>query len=129
MSQSVTITFEAITCCRDGCGIVFGLEAGYYDRRHNDHGWFHCPNGHPQHYPQKSDLEKARVALQMERDAKEAALQRERSTRLALRAQKGQVTRLRRRAAAGVCPCCHRSFSALRRHMQTKHPEFRKDPA
>jgi hypothetical protein len=39
-------------------------------------------------------------------------------------AYKGQVTRLKNRAAAGVCPCCNRHFTALERHMKTKHPEF-----
>lgn len=32
--------------------------------------------------------------------------------------------RLRKRASAGVCPCCNRTFSQLARHMQTKHPTF-----
>ena len=27
-------------------------------------------------------------------------------------------------AKAGVCPCCNRSFSNLRRHIQAKHKEF-----
>lgn len=40
-------------------------------------------------------------------------------------ARKGQVTRLKNRAAAGVCPCCTRSFENLRRHMTTKHPTFK----
>ena len=28
------------------------------------------------------------------------------------------------RVEHGVCPCCKRSFSALARHMATKHPEY-----
>jgi hypothetical protein len=38
---------------------------------------------------------------------------------------KGKHTQLKKRVANGVCPCCHRSFVALRRHIETKHPEFK----
>tara|TARA_Y100000310_G_scaffold338946_1_gene430083 strand:- start:1163 stop:1354 length:192 start_codon:yes stop_codon:yes gene_type:complete len=37
---------------------------------------------------------------------------------------KGQVTKLKNRAKAGVCPCCNRTFQNLSRHMETKHPDF-----
>jgi hypothetical protein len=33
------------------------------------------------------------------------------------------VTRLKNRAAAGLCTCCNRSFQNLRKHMEIKHPE------
>ena len=36
----------------------------------------------------------------------------------------GHLTRAKKRSAAGVCPCCKRHFSALERHMKSKHPEF-----
>ena len=39
-------------------------------------------------------------------------------------AKRGQVTKLKKRAAAGVCPCCNRTFVELQRHMATKHPTF-----
>lgn len=42
---------------------------------------------------------------------------------------KGQLTRERKRAAAGVCPCCNRSFVQLSRHMKTKHPDFSAEKA
>lgn len=37
---------------------------------------------------------------------------------------KGHATKITKRAKAGVCPCCNRSFENLRRHMATKHPTF-----
>lgn len=46
------------------------------------------------------------------------------TTERQLIAQKGQVTKLRKRAKAGVCPCCNRTFVGLQRHMAQKHPEF-----
>lgn len=29
-----------------------------------------------------------------------------------------------RRIAAGVCPCCRRSFTDLARHMSSQHPDY-----
>lgn len=55
------------------------------------------------------------------RDEKEAAERR-------VSAAKGQVTKLKNRTAAGVCPCCTRSFENLKRHMATKHPAFTDEP-
>lgn len=39
-----------------------------------------------------------------------------------------EAERLRRRTAAGVCPCCNRSFVQLARHMKTKHPDHVEKP-
>jgi hypothetical protein len=39
-------------------------------------------------------------------------------------AARGQVTRLKNRAKAGLCPCCNRSFPNLWAHMTEKHPEW-----
>lgn len=41
-------------------------------------------------------------------------------------ALKGVATRMRNRAAAGVCPCCNRTFSQLATHMKKQHPDFGK---
>jgi len=40
---------------------------------------------------------------------------------------KAALTRMTNRIAFGVCPCCHRHFDNLQRHIATKHPEFLKD--
>lgn len=30
----------------------------------------------------------------------------------------------KKRASAGVCPCCNRTVSQMARHMQAKHPDY-----
>lgn len=35
-----------------------------------------------------------------------------------------KLAKANRRASAGACPCCQRSFSNMARHMKTKHPDF-----
>lgn len=98
---------------------------------------FYCAYGHEQHYasgPTEEDK------LRLERDrlkqnaAFEADLRRQETERAdaaqrRVTAMKGQVTRLKKRAAAGVCPCCNRQFTDLQRHMAAKHAGFVNDDA
>ena len=35
-----------------------------------------------------------------------------------------ETKRLKKRAAAGTCPCCSRTVIQMARHMKTKHPDF-----
>ena len=115
------------------CGIEHFVPRAFDDEqlsRGSKGGWW-CPNGHHRVYreseAEKIGRERDRLKQQLaqkddeirhQRDLREAA---ERSAA----ARKGQVTRLKNRAAAGVCPCCNRSFENLRRHMTSKHPTFR----
>lgn len=63
----------------------------------------------------KIQWEASEVARQKSaRDAAEASLQ----------ATKGVVTRMKRRASVGTCPCCQRTFKQLAVHMKIKHPNF-----
>lgn len=40
------------------CGIKYAIPEYYLDQRKKDHKNFHCPNGHSQHYPGRSDLDR-----------------------------------------------------------------------
>lgn len=107
------------------CGVLFAAPKPMLDTRRHDGRDFYCPNGHSLSY----DGERSRLEREL-RAAKDRAA-RDRAARdqaeASLRATKGVVTRQRERlerVAAGVCPCCNRSFRDLRRHMQTKHPEY-----
>jgi hypothetical protein len=125
-----TRTLVSEICCHVGCGILFGVDNEYSDRLRRTHAWFYCPNGHPQHYTSKSDLE---IARQETADARwYRDKERERAERLAadllsekhkVAAERGAKTKLKRRIANGVCPCCKRMFANVAAHMLTKHPE------
>lgn len=93
---------------------------------HREHGGFHhCPNGHS--YGWKTGAEQRREEeIRRERDrlkqdaarlADEVAAERKRAEEAEKR-----IVQIRRRAAAGVCPCCNRTFVNVQRHMKTKHP-------
>lgn len=117
-------------CCE--CGVPMALDAETYSVLKRSGANFYCPHGHPQHFPRGKTVEqKLRDELTEERRRRERAEQRiamEQDERKAierkLAAQKGQTTRLKNRAKAGVCPCCNRTFKQLAAHMKSQHPEF-----
>ena len=127
-----------LTVLRCWCGIQHAVPTALRDeqlRQFNDARTsilgIYCPLGH-QHQPagetrtQKLEKELAAKQAQLEgqRLATQWAREQQEHTERRRRAEKGAKTRLKRRAAAGVCPCCSRSFENLRRHMTTKHPGF-----
>lgn len=127
--------FEEQDCIE--CFVKFGVPVGFSARRQSDKKSFYCPNGHSMAYTQsESDRLKAQLQAQQQatRAAEERAAREERwriqanetsrALERRLAAQKGVTTRMRNRVAAGVCPCCNRSFENLRRHMSTKHKGF-----
>ena len=129
-----TVELTQATCW---CGMPHAVPRALYDgmlRDHNDGNkqcGIYCPRGHSWTFAGDG---KAAV-LERELKARTEALIREKQrhdqTAAALRtsrkqtaAEKGVVTKLKKRASAGVCPCCNRTFQQLARHMQGKHPEF-----
>lgn len=110
------------------CGILYGVDADVmaykWSRRSggDDNGWY-CPNGH---YLVYTETEADRLKRERDRLAQQIAQRDDEINELnkRLSAQRGQVTRLRNRAKAGLCPCCNRHFTNLERHVATKHPDF-----
>jgi hypothetical protein len=124
------IGFTEIKCGQ--CGERWCLDTATYETLQRSSATFHCPWGHLRHFPQgESEMDKLRRerdrlkqdAARLEEWARLATEARDRADRQAA-AARGQVTRLKNRAAAGVCPCCNRSFENLRRHMAVKHKGF-----
>ena len=114
------------TCC--SCGVMFAMPEALQERALRDRGsngrQFYCPNGHGQHYTGKTDLEKANERLDWERERARRLSAELDQTTASLRAQRGVTTKLKKRIASGVCPCCKRSFKDLHRHMAGQHPDF-----
>lgn len=108
------------------CGCEFYMPTVMYDARRQDKKTFHCPNGHARCF-RESDadvLRRERDRLQQRLACKDDEIAHQRNQITAL---KGQATKLKKRIKAGVCPCCTRSFTNLKRHMESKHPDY--DPA
>lgn len=109
-------------CCN--CHVLFAIPEDMQRRLRETHHSFYCPNGHSQSYTDKTEAQKLQAQLQAERERTQFWRDEEGRTKKALTATKGQLTKTKNRVANGVCPCCHRSFVQLERHMSTKHPEF-----
>lgn len=125
---TVQVVLVPIACYR--CAVYFGVPEAMLSSLKRTGNNFWCPSGHQQHFTE-TDADRLRKQLartEQERDYARANAthyrdQREAEER-AHRATRGHVTRLRKRVAAGVCPCCRRSFADLARHMAGQHPDF-----
>lgn len=122
------------------CFVAFAYPATMDKARRQDGKPFYCPNGHSIVY---TDSENDRIRRERDRLKQqtaeledrvrdwmnEATLQSNLRTEAerSIAAMKGVVTKMKKRTANGVCPCCTRSFTDLRRHMASKHPGFSDD--
>jgi hypothetical protein len=123
-------------CCK--CGMPFAMPA-VVQRELIEHSRasdqptksFYCPVGHEQCYTGKTEAQRLREeketlerrlrwARESDHRNRERAAKAERSAA----AQKGVTTRLKKRVANGVCPCCKRTFADLARHMAGQHPGY-----
>jgi hypothetical protein len=140
-ATTLFVTLTHVECA--SCGVVFGMTAGFTQRRRDDHKTFYCPSGHHQYFYGETEAERLKRKLQGERDrvarekhGREQAEARVHDVRLEkehverrLRGTKSVVTRMKRRTAAGRCPCCSHQFKDLEGHMKNRHPKWNPDRA
>lgn len=117
------MTLVSLVCGK--CGVRHAIPAVIYDTALEEGGFWTCPNGHSRGFHQgrrqKEAVVRERDRLKQEnaRLAEEAAAA-ERSRQRAA----ADLRRHKKRAAAGTCPCCSRTFANMARHLKTQHPEF-----
>jgi hypothetical protein len=118
------VTFTVLDCAI--CAGVFAITDDFDARRRYDGATFYCPIGHSNSYSgEQTKLRERAERLEQQAARLSAEVDQERAARAFADRQRaaaqGQVTRLRKRVQNGVCVECHRSFSNLQRHMNTKH--------
>lgn len=128
-TNTAIVTLSHVPCCE--CGITFGIPLTFEQERRSDQKSFWCPNGHILAYSGKSEASRLRGELDYEKQLRakwrryyeraQSDYQQERRTSAAYR---GQITKMKKRAKAGVCPCCKRTFKQLASHMKTQHPDW-----
>lgn len=112
--------YVQVSCGRDDCGEHFAMSRSTYDETRRTGRTWYCPSGHrrvwkgPTTEQQLRDAEARERHLTDQLHAAEADAEQSR-VRLAW---------ARYRFANGVCPCCNRTFDNVRRHMETKHPDY-----
>jgi RNase P subunit RPR2 len=134
MSIAIVVNLTKLECSE--CHAPFGITEHAEINYRRTHQAFHCPYCNAsQYFPQESAVERAnRLKSEAEQRLvrERAAFDQEKARLNELvaikesqrRAEKGAKTKLKKRAAAGVCPCCQRSFENVRRHISHMHPEF-----
>lgn len=117
LSQDLSYACDCIQC-----GVPIVMPAARERALKESHADFYCVNGHPQRWPQETELEKTRKLLESERRWRELAQKGEAAANKAAVAARAALEKSKNRAAAGLCSCCNRTFQNLARHMKTKHP-------
>jgi hypothetical protein len=131
--STITTTRQLIVETCPTCHITHGIPKELYDLAQertsatSDPLKVYCPNGHWWWYTGETEAVRLRRQLDAQRNDAQHQREQRQATERQLQATKGVVTRMKRRAKAGVCPCCGRTFAALAQHMATKHPDYAKD--
>lgn len=113
------------------CGVVYTIPEVMISQQRKHGGYHSCPSGHRQGWDkdgcQFAKLERERDRLKQQIAERDDAIAEQKRMREAVERQaavaKGQVTQLKKRAAAGLCPCCNRHFTNLERHIASKHKD------
>lgn len=126
--QSI-LTLQEITCAE--CENYFGVPAHIIAKRRQDGRAFYCPLGHGNVY-KDNEYDRLKRENKQLKDQKywlerknQSTYQQLADTKKEKANVKRQLTNTRKRIANGVCPCCHRTFTQLSRHITSKHPDFK----
>lgn len=125
INTEVTLVTE--TCI--SCGTAFAMEAGLmrHARQLGPKCSFYCPNGHPMVYKtSEADTLRGELSVaqgrvtELETAVANAKAQGAWEEKRRIEAER-RTARAIKRANAGVCPQCHRTFSQVARHIASKH--------
>ena len=116
------MTKFTLMCCGD-CGIEFQVPDHFYNERYKTGKGWSCPNGHNRAFKESEADKLRRERDRLKQDAARLEDERREAVARAERAEKAHK-KLKKRTAAGTCPCCKRTFSNMSEHMKHQHPEF-----
>lgn len=129
-SLAFSVTLTTINCGE--CGGTYAINENYRRQRQEEGKSWTCPyckvgwgySGNSDNARLKKELERQTKLAEWERNRANTHAAALKATEHQLRAQKGAKTKLKKRIANGVCPCCDRSFTNLQRHMKHMHPDY-----
>ena len=100
------------------CAVVYAITKELEARRRDDGATVYCPNGHTITFSDSIRARNRRLKIKLT-EARERSVQLENDLMDAAK----EAKRLKRRAKAGVCSECHRTFQNVAKHMKSKHEE------
>ncbi len=125
--MNVELELKRTTCW---CGTPFMLPERLLSAAQNAGHTIYCPHGHTIVWKETEEIRLRRERDRLKQD--QARLEEEKREAWATanaqleRAQKAERAnkKLQKRASAGTCPCCSRTFQNMATHMKRQHPEF-----
>jgi hypothetical protein len=114
---------HVVTQC-GACAVWHTVPEMVWDTQVREGGFHCCPNGHSRGWNKGTDeVERENIRRERDRLKQDAARLADEVTAQQRRADEAEkkVLQIKRRAAAGVCPCCNRTFLNIQRHMKSKH--------
>lgn len=118
--KTLTYTEELVvhTCW---CGMAHAVPQALSDTAEREGHAVYCPLGHQWVV---KDSAMSQLKRQVATRTAELDQERARADAAVAKAMKleAEAAKARKRAAAGVCPCCNRTFQNVSRHMKTQHP-------
>jgi hypothetical protein len=119
--RTLTYTEELVvhTCW---CGMAHAIPRVLSNTASREGTAVYCPAGHT--WVVKNS-EMSLLKQQVATRTAELDQERARANAAEAKAKKlvAEAKRLQKRASAGVCPCCNRTFQNVGRHMKTQHPD------
>jgi hypothetical protein len=126
MAETVILGGERHVVVQCGsCAVWHTVPEIVYDCHKREGGYHSCPNGHQRGWDKGTDaIERENTRRERDRLKQEAARLQDEIAAERKRADEAEkkVLQAKRRANAGVCQCCNRTFLNVQRHMKTKHP-------
>ena len=110
-----------------GCGHRILMRPEHYDVCFKEHRTWYCTVcGTARQYVGKTEAEQLRGELAAAKQREETEKSLRKAAEDALSKERAAAIAMKKRAQAGVCPCCTRTFTNVARHMKTKHPDYNK---
>lgn len=122
--MDITVSLTVMDC--PSCAVIYAIPDRMERERREDGKGFYCPNGHSLTFDGEIHKLRKRLAsvekdVQWYKDAEKSEREQRQQAERSLTATKGVVTKMRKRAIAGVCQFCHRHFTDMERHVASKH--------
>lgn len=141
--SNTIVVYTKLTC--PVCGVHYAIDTALYTNIWNKGGHWYCANGHNLIFIEskaeriQKQLDATTKQLQAAKDneiyyrnrveeihsEKQAVEVELKGTRTQLKGTKTKLRNSNTRHAAGVCPCCQRTFKQLVQHMANKHPDYK----
>lgn len=123
MTFTETVKLEKVDCGQ--CGGTYALNGRFVRERVERGGFWNCPYCKTSWGYNESENSKLKKELEQTQIAARQAKCRELEERLRREDTEKKLSKVKCRVKNGVCPCCNRSFTNLRRHMATKHKDYK----